>query len=220
MQHANLYKRYSILIACIGALFISGCSSPKTTVESPQPKQASASLSDEELAQLKASSQQWQAAKAGVERLLVIEQDLKLLISQLNAVANQGSASKNTPVVPTAKASAETVAPKEAQKAQVATNAAADEKQAVKAMFALQVAAVTDKDRLSQSLNQIKASASSLFQGEFVANVETINVSGVTYYRLKLGAYQEQANAAADCDKLKQRQINCIVSHYTQQPLK
>lgn len=219
MQHANLYKRYSILIACIGALFISGCSSPKTTVESPQPKQASASLSDEELAQLKASSQQWQAAKAGVERLLVIEQDLKLLISQLNAVAKQGSASTNTPEVPTAKASAETVAPKVAQKAKVAANTA-DEKQAVKALFALQVAAVTDKERLSQSLNQIKASASSLFQGEFVANVETINVSGMTYYRLKLGAYQNQANAAADCDKLKQRQINCIVSHYTQQPLK
>lgn len=219
MQHANLYKRYSILIACIGALFISGCSSPKTTVESPQPKQASASLSDEELAQLKASSQQWQAAKAGVERLLVIEQDLKLLISQLNAVANQDTASTNTPVVPTAKASAETVAPKVAQKAKVAANTA-DEKQAVKALFSLQVAAVTDKERLSQSLNQIKASASSLFQGEFVANVETINVSGMTYYRLKLGAYQNQANAAADCDRLKQRQINCIVSHYTQQPLK
>lgn len=217
MQHANLYKRYSILNAFIAVLFISGCSSPKTAVESPQPKQASASLSDEELAQLKASSQQWQAAKAGVERLLVIEQDLKLLISQLNAVANQDTASTNTPVVPTAKASAETLSPKVAQKAQVATNA---EQQAVKALFALQVAAVTDKDRLSQSLNQIKASASSLFQGEFVANVETINVSGVTYYRLKLGAYQEQANAAADCDKLKQRQINCIVSHYTQQPLK
>ena len=219
MQHANLYKRSSILIACIGALFISGCSSPKTAVESPQTKQASASLSDEELAQLKASSQQWQAAKAGVERLLVIEQDLKLLISQLNAVANQGSASTNTPPVPTAKASTETVAPKVAQKAKVATNTA-DEKQAIKALFALQVAAVTDKDRLSQSLYEIKASASSLFEGEFVANVETINVSGMTYYRLKLGAYQNQANAAADCDKLKQRQINCIVSHYTQQPLK
>ena len=218
MQHANLYKRYSILIACIAALFISGCSTTKTA-ESPQPMQASANLSEEELAQLKASSQQWQAAKAGVERLLVIEQDLKLLISQLNAVAKQGSASTNTPEVPTAKASAETVAPKVAQKAKVAANTA-DEKQAVKALFALQVAAVTDKERLSQSLNQIKASASSLFQGEFVANVETINVSGMTYYRLKLGAYQNQANAVADCDKLKQRQINCIVSHYTQQPLK
>ncbi|KPZ63650.1 Sporulation related domain protein [Pseudoalteromonas sp. P1-16-1b] len=218
MQYANLYKRYSILIACIAALFISGCSTPPNA-ESPKPIQASANLSEEELAQLKASSQQWQAAKAGVERLLVIEQDLKLLISQLNAVAKQGSASTNTPEVPTAKASAETVAPKVAQKAKVAANTA-DEKQAVKALFALQVAAVTDKERLSQSLNQIKASASSLFQGEFVANVETINVSGMTYYRLKLGAYQNQANAAADCDRLKQRQINCIVSHYTQQPLK
>ena len=218
MQYANLYKRYSILIACIAALFISGCSTTKTA-ESPQPMQASANLSEAELAQLKASSQQWQAAKAGVERLLVIEQDLKLLISQLNAVAKQSSASTNTPAVSTAKASAETVAPKVAQKAKVAANTA-DEKQAVKALFALQVAAVTDKERLSQSLNQIKASASSLFQGEFVANVETINVSGMTYYRLKLGAYQNQANAAADCDKLKQRQINCIVSHYTQQPLK
>ncbi|WP_350606397.1 SPOR domain-containing protein [Pseudoalteromonas sp. MER144-MNA-CIBAN-0113] len=219
MQHANLYKRYSILIACIAALFISGCSTTKTA-ESPHPMQASANLSEEELAQLKASSQQWQAAKAGVERLLVIEQDLKLLISQLNAVAKQGSAPTNTPAVSTAKASAETVAPtKVAKKAKVAANTA-DEKQAVKALFALQVAAVTDKERLSQSLNQIKASASSLFQGEYVANVETINVSGMTYYRLKLGAYQNQANAAADCDKLKQRQINCIVSHYTQQPLK
>ncbi|OLF76265.1 hypothetical protein AWH60_05580 [Pseudoalteromonas haloplanktis] len=219
MQHANLYKCYSILIACIAALFISGCSTPKNA-ESPKPMQASANLSEEELAQLKASSQQWQAAKAGVERLLVIEQDLKLLISQLNAVAKQSSASTNTPAVSTAKASAETVAPtKVTQKAKVAANTA-DEKQAVKALFSLQVAAVTDKERLSQSLNQIKASASSLFQGEFVANVETINVSGMTYYRLKLGAYQNQANAAADCDKLKQRQINCIVSHYTQQPLK
>lgn len=210
MQHANLYKHYSILIACIVAFFISGCSSPKKAVESPQPKQASASLSDEELAQLKASSQQWQAAKAGVERLLVIEQDLKLLISQLNAVAKQGSAPTNPPSVSTAEPPAEMAAPK----------VAANEKQAVQALFALQVAAVTDKERLSQSLNEIKTSASSLFQGEFVANVETINVSEVTYYRLKLGAYQNQANAAADCDKLKQRQINCIVSHYTHQPLK
>lgn len=210
MQHANLYKHYSILIACIVAFFISGCSSPKKAVESPQPKQASASISDEELAQLKASSQQWQAAKAGVERLLVIEQDLKLLISQLNAVAKQGSAPTNPPSVSTAEPPAEMAAPK----------VAANEKQAVQALFALQVAAVTDKERLSQSLNEIKTSASSLFQGEFVANVETINVSEVTYYRLKLGAYQNQANAAADCDKLKQRQINCIVSHYTHQPLK
>lgn len=128
MQYANLYKRYSILIACIAALFISGCSTTKTA-ESPQPMQASANLSEAELAQLKASSQQWQAAKAGVERLLVIEQDLKLLISQLNAVAKQSSASTNTPAVSTAKASAETVAPtKVAKKAKVATNTADENK--------------------------------------------------------------------------------------------
>ncbi|WP_372859485.1 SPOR domain-containing protein [Pseudoalteromonas sp.] len=53
-----------------------------------------------------------------------------------------------------------------------------------------------------------------------MANIETLNVNGMTYYRLKLGTYQNQANAAVDCDKLKQHQIKCIVSHYTQQPLK
>lgn len=219
MQYVNFYKVFLIIIVCIGAAFISGCSSTEQKMETLDKvtTQTEVTISAEELAQLKASSQQWQQAKAGVERLLIIEQDLKLLISQLNAVAQRESAVNSSNVsqpVITAEAEANKV---------TATDAVAPVEQIeeyTQPLFSLQVAAVTEHARLVQSFNEIKANAAELFHGEFIANVETIKINGVTYYRLKLGAYQYQKNANIDCNKLKLQQVNCIVSHYTDQPLK
>lgn len=217
MHYSNLFKQHLVIVACIGTFLISGCTSTKqaNTASDVGTQQTNTQISDEELAQLKASSEEWQAAKSGVERLLVIEQDLKLLISQLNAVAKPQNTGASSDKVATVNAPPQ-VAPVKAVKPQVIT---ADKQPAINALFALQVAAVTDKTRLHESLNEIRASAAALFEGEFVANIEDINVGGVTYYRLKLGAYQNHANATADCNKLKQRKISCIVSHYTSQPL-
>lgn len=220
MYYANLFKHH-LIIACIGSFFISGCSNTKQVkpVSQEAPIQTSHSISEEELEQLKVSSQQWQAAKPGVERLLIIEQDLKLLINQLNAVAKQNSSTTSTKELKTPAATQKMAAYSQDNPNNVIASKEDKEKRDFKALFALQVAAVTDKNRVSQSFNEIKARASTIFKGEFVANVEDINLGGIIYHRLKLGAYQKQDNAAADCDKLKQRNISCIVSYYTQKPL-
>ena len=218
MQYVHYKKCYLMIIVLINILFISGCST-RQAEEVPKQTPNNVSISSDELAQLKASSAQWQAAKPGVERLLVIEQDLKLLISQLNAVAKQSANSDSTSQPQTASKPTEMTAPV-VEKSKVNSVAAVNEQQTVQPLFALQVAAVTEEARLTQSLNEIKASAAELFSGKFVANVESVDVNGVNYYRLKLGAYQYQKNAQVDCDKLKQQQISCIVSYYTDHPVK
>ncbi|MGS0496084.1 SPOR domain-containing protein [Pseudoalteromonas mariniglutinosa] len=73
---------------------------------------------------------------------------------------------------------------------------------------------------MATSWQAMQHKAPSLLTGTTIANVETANVKGITYYRLKLGAYQYQKNAQADCDKLKQQQVSCIVSYYTDNPVK
>lgn len=213
MYKTQHYTRYLTVLACLSTLLIAGCGSTEQAIApavAPTNSPLEVAISADELAQLKASAQQWQQAKAGVERLLVIEQDLKLLITQLNAVANK-------PAVSPASSSA---APVNTNSTIPAQPTAAKMNNTPQPLFALQIAAVTDETRLSQSFNEIKASAADLFSGQFIANVETIDVKGVTYYRLKLGAYQYQNNADADCNALKQRQVSCIVSYYTEQPLK
>lgn len=218
MQYVHYKKCYLMIIVLINILFISGCST-RQAEELPKSTPNNVSISSDELAQLKASSAQWQQAKPGIERLLVIEQDLKLLISQLNAVAKQSANSETTTQPQMAPKPTEMTTPT-VEKSKVNSVAAVNEQQTVQPLFALQVAAVTEEARLTQSLNEIKASATELFSGQFVVNVETINVKGVNYYRLKLGAYQYQKSAQADCDKLKQQQISCIVNYYTEHPLK
>lgn len=242
MYFINLFKYNLVIFASIVIVFLSGCSSATKRSDLAATNQKDTRISAEELAQLKTSSQQWQSAKEGVERLLIIEEDLKLLISQLNAVVKQEANSNEvpqTPIVSTQKKI--TKAPKTPSstvtvkadksvakplidetnklKKTTHTNSKTVEELPITALYALQVAAVTDKARLKQSLNEIKSNAPALFQGPLIANIESTNIGGVTYYRLKLGAYETQANAKAGCDKLKKQQINCIVSYYTQAPL-
>ena len=89
MYFINLSKHNLVVMTSLVMLVLSGCSSTTKPSEVAATNQKGTRISAEELAQLKASSQQWQSAKEGVERLLIIEEDLKLLISQLNAVVKQ-----------------------------------------------------------------------------------------------------------------------------------
>lgn len=242
MYLISLSKHNLVLMTSLALLVLSGCSSTTKPSELAATKQKDTRVSTEELAQLKVSSQQWQSAKAGVERLLLIEEDLRLLISQLNAVVKQEANSneaEKTPIVSSLKkiekptqmlsSSVVTHAEKPVIKTEVdetnnvkkITPASSDKAEYIPATarYALQVAAVTDKTRLKQSLNEIKNKSPELFQGPFIANIENVDIGGVTFYRLKLGAYETQANAKVGCDKLKKREINCVVSHYTQAPL-
>lgn len=107
MQHKNPYKNFSLLLVYVLSFTLTACTSTENIDKSSQIafKQQRLNLSSEELMQLKVSSLQWKAAKVGVDRLLVIEQDLKLLIHQLKVAAKQNSnQSKVNKLQPTSKA--------------------------------------------------------------------------------------------------------------------
>ncbi|WP_372859486.1 hypothetical protein [Pseudoalteromonas sp.] len=91
MQNTHRYDNFSWLLVCVVLLILSACSSTKNIDKSSQvvSKQQRLGLSSEELMRLKASSLQWKAAKVGVDRLLIIEQDLMLLIHQFKMATKQ-----------------------------------------------------------------------------------------------------------------------------------
>lgn len=149
--------------------------------------------------------------------MLVIEHDLKLLISQLNEVAQRESTTQSNLKQEGSNLNQDTTAPEAAVNLHPKVTS---QPKVVQPLFALQVASVTDWIRLTQSYNEVKSKAKKLLVSPFIANVETAKVKGVTFYRLKIGAYKLQNNATADCDILKQHQVSCIVSNYTEQPLK
>ncbi|MDN3379312.1 MULTISPECIES: SPOR domain-containing protein [unclassified Pseudoalteromonas] len=196
----------SILTLLVCTTFV-GCNSTDAgNKQSQVTNDEVVSISATELAQLKESAAQWQQAKPGVERLLVIEQDLKLLINQLNAVVAQESSKAEQAEVTSPEV--KPAAPVTAVKPKVTTQP----------IYALQVASVTQKVRLAKSVADLQGKAPQLFEGKFVANVEPIDVNGVTYYRLKLGAYQYQQNAKDACTNFKLYNVSCLVTHYTDNP--
>lgn len=188
-------------VVLLTAILLFGCSSTKQI--EPVNNEQYVQITKSELQQLQTSSAQWQAIKPDIERLLLIESDLNLLITQLTALANEEAAQTSTPMV-----------------SQAQPTNTANIKPQQSALFALQIISVTQQAQLATSWQAIQQKAPSLLTTSAVTNVETAQVKGITYYRLKLGAYQYQKNAQADCDKLKQQQVNCIVSYYTDNPLK
>ena len=57
-----------------------------------------------------------------------------------------------------------------------------------------------------------------MFTGQFAVNVEAVEVNNVVYHRLKIGAYKEKQMAEKDCQLLKQKEVNCLVTQYTNKP--
>ncbi|HDY85760.1 MAG TPA: SPOR domain-containing protein [Methylophaga sp.] len=225
-----MINRMPLSIFGLSIILLTGCNTTtqKTIENKPQITTSNeVSITAQEVKMLRESSQQWQQSKAGIERLLVIEQDLNLLIKQLTAVAKEQkkersyNAQKNqnenpaytttnnkkpkfNETVPTDKSAFETHNPSSEELP----------------LYALQVASVSDRSRLIKSYNELKVGNEEMFNGEVAANFETVKINDVTYYRLKLGAFANQNNAKSACNKLKQKSISCIVSHYTQQPIK
>lgn len=155
-------------------------------------------ISQQELIELRQSHQQFQAMKPELERLLTIESELTLLTEQLtllNAQQTEPEKTKKSPVT-----APQLIAEPSAK-------------------FALQLASVTELPRLTARLAEIKKQAPALFNGQFIANVESVTVNGSTFHRLKIGAYQQKQQAANDCKKLASVGVACLVSHYVQNPL-
>lgn len=203
-------KRAKVICLISAVLLSYGCASNKVIDENENTKNEKSyiKITAQELDELKKSSEQWQNMKPELSRLLLIEEDLSLLISQLNTIAKVKE--ENTSALKQEKK----VVDKEPKTNRFNSND--NNKSAPK--FALQVLSITHKEQLASAFKQLQKKIPALLESNYVINVETINVKGVMYNRLKLGAYISKENASADCKKLKSQSVNCIVSYYVEQP--
>ncbi len=203
-------KRAKVICLISAVLLSYGCASNKVIDENENTKNEKSyiKITAQELDELKKSSEQWQNMKPELSRLLLIEEDLSLLISQLNTIAKVKE--ENTSALKQEKKMVD----KEPKTNRFNSNN--NNKSAPK--FALQVLSITHKEQLASAFKQLQKKVLALLESNYVINVETINVKGVMYNRLKLGAYISKENATADCQKLKSQSVNCIVSYYVEQP--
>lgn len=204
-------KRVQCIFLISAMLLSYGCANNKAidnsaTQTNINDEKSYVKITKQELETLKMSSQQWQNMKPELARLLLIEEDLSLLILQLNTIAKENE-QKNAPVIKAESVNTNTINRSNLQVTKP-----------VNPKFALQVLSITQKEQLSLAFRQLQKKLPSLLGDNFVMNVETINVKGVMYNRLKLGAYIDKKNAMADCQKLKSQNISCLVSYYVDQP--
>jgi cell division septation protein DedD len=177
-----------------------------------------------ELAQLKDAAMQWQQARAGIERILKLEKEITYLVNHIDIInskaiaqSNQGYSSRTM----RSPRKQRTVRPvkqpyKQAYNKKNQTVKLAPPKQ----VFALQVASVDSEKDVQKAWQELNRQAAPLFRDEIKTNVETANIKNKTYYRLKLGSYKNFDNAKADCEVFKLYKLDCIVSNYTDKPVK
>lgn len=89
-----------------------------------------------------------------------------------------------------------------------------------KKVFALQVASLDSQKSVAKAWQQLNEKAAPLFRDKISTNVEKAKVNNKTYYRLKLGEYNNFDSAEADCEVFKLYNIECIVSNFTDKPIR
>ena len=89
-----------------------------------------------------------------------------------------------------------------------------------KKVFALQVASLDSEESVAKQWKQINKKAAPLFRDKITTNVEKAKVNNKTYYRLKLGEYYNFKSAEDDCEVFKFYKVDCIVSNYTDKPIR
>ncbi|GAA59631.1 hypothetical protein P20652_1494 [Pseudoalteromonas sp. BSi20652] len=224
-----IYKNNNIglLLSLLILLFSTACSvTPEIkTTSAPQSNTPDyVSVTALELAQLKDAAMQWQQARAGIERILKLEKEITYLVNHIDIInskaiaqSNQGNSSKfvltpqNTRNV-------------KSRQREVKQNYS-NKKQTVKLntpkhVFSLQVASVDSEQAVGKAWQELNTKAAPLFRDKILTNVETVKINEKMFYRLKLGSYQNFKNAKADCEVFKLYKLDCIVSNYTDKPVK
>ena len=84
----------------------------------------------------------------------------------------------------------------------------------------MQVASVDSEQGVAKAWQELNTKAAPLFRDKILTNVETAKINDKMFYRLKLGSYQNFKNAKADCDVFKLYKLDCIVSNYTDKPVR
>ncbi|MBQ4858906.1 SPOR domain-containing protein [Pseudoalteromonas sp. MMG007] len=213
-----------LILSLLMLLFGTACSvAPKIKTSNVSQTNAPdyVSITALEFAQLKDAAMQWQQARAGIERILKLEKEITYLVNHIDIINSKAIAQSNQGYsIKTARSPRIT----QSRLPQVKQNYS-NKKQAVtlrapKHVFALQVASVGSQNGVVKAWKELNTKAAPLFRDKILTNVETAKINNKIFYRLKLGSYQNFKNAKADCDVFKLYKLDCIVSNYTDKPIK
>ncbi|CAH9065991.1 hypothetical protein PSECIP111951_03508 [Pseudoalteromonas holothuriae] len=202
-------------------LFIVGVSSACTSTKDTEEQEVT--LTRTQLEQLQESARQWQEAKDGIARLLRIEKDLSILITQLDSLVKQQINSGNDRKSSYAsdhslKKVIKVTAAKQIENVPQMTSDKLASLPKVTPKYALQLSAVTQKSRLDNLIPNLKSKLPDTLSENL--NIETTQIDNVTFYRLKAGGYSDKKLALEACNNLKLKSINCIVSLSSDQTAK
>jgi cell division protein FtsN len=158
---------------------------------------------------------EWQQLKPALSRLVVIEEELNLMISQLDQFATSSATAHTGPAVsePTPSSNATVPASDQLAAPVKVEPSAANDTQHTEKRFALQITSLAEPLRLPVVWEQMKKKHPAELAG-LEPNYEKISVSNTDYYRLKIGAYDTKQQAVQGCNKLKALGINCLVTRY------
>lgn len=215
-------QHYQALIILAGIAGLFACQSAPDT-EITQTEQANLAA---QMAILKEKQQkydavvaEWQSMREGLQRLLIVEEELGLLIGQLDHMSNDMSPSQST------QQSAQTLTSPPVQDSTTddikPTQSTYDKFQHESEMpprYALQLTAVISPARLHSLWRELSNKHPALL-ADLPANYQKITVKSTDYFRLKAGAFVTEAQATERCNALKSAGVGCIVSDYHAAPL-
>ena len=195
------------LVGICALLLLSACES--TPEKNPLAEQINQLAAQVEMQQQQLDS--WQTREAGVDRLLLIEQDLSLLITQLAELKAQLEKEKADLI------KAQSM-PVEQPKTETSVIPAATPLEPQAVGYALQVGSVSNTEQAHMLLRQVQSKA-----GRVVANMqvntESVQVNGKSLLRLKLGYFADKSAALTQCEALQAFAVNCFVAPYVASPL-
>lgn len=235
----SLRQVFSLLALCSVLVSLAACqSTPKQNASTANDSTTLAQMAakQQEHDQL---LKEWQSLKPGLERLLAIEEELNLLLGQLEQLSTQLESSQSTSqaqparqqvntqailvespapqkaatppveaITPVAVPEPEAAAPK-VQKVQISNSS---NQQAGR--YALQVASITEPDRLPEIWQQLQSKHPRLI-ANMQPNYQEVHVRNTAYYRLKLGRFASRQDANDKCNSLQAAGVNCFVVEYT-----
>ncbi|KNC67216.1 SPOR domain-containing protein [Pseudoalteromonas ardens] len=211
---------------------ISGCASNSQDDQRLAKLEQQLTQLNAEVQQIKHSIEQWQQVAPQVNELLTIEQDLDLLSTQLQLALTPNQPQSEVMVAQVNKPpgiveqrltaqtlrveATEVTAPDQAPQEESSTEqrlVVADKK----AEFAVQLAATRKQSQLKTVHQRLLKDYPPLRQHP--VNVEQVEVRGQRYFRLKLGAFENKAQGQALCAELRPFHPQCLLSHYTDNPI-
>ena len=208
---------YALILAT--SITLTACQSvPDTTATANDQAEVAAELAILKQKQQKydAVVEEWQSMREGLQRLLVVEEELGLLIGQLEQMSQPQPSATSQQQNNVSQATEQTAM---AAPTQPASPSKFQNESDMPAKYALQLTAVTSPTRLSSLWQDLSRKHPTLL-ADLPANYQKIKVKSTDYFRLKAGAFVTEQEATERCIALKTAGVGCIVSDYNNAPLK